>query len=86
MIKRTHAELKRELRRIDEITLMEVLEITSDDLLRAFASRIPARRNQLQELIDDTDYDVFEDDEKDYEYDIHKTDYPYDDDEYGEEE
>jgi hypothetical protein len=85
MIKRTFTELKRELRRIDEITLMEVLEVTSEDLLRAFASRIPARRKQLQELIDDTDYDVFEDD-TDFDYDTDKDDYKYDDDVCGDDE
>jgi hypothetical protein len=66
MIKRTFHELKRELRRIDEITLLEALEITSDDLLDAFEDRIPMKRKQLQELIDDNDYDVFDEESEEY--------------------
>lgn len=36
----SHLELLEELRHIDEVTLLELLEVTSEDLVDAFRDRI----------------------------------------------
>ncbi len=76
-MRRTFEELKRELRHIDEVTLLEVLEITSDDLLEAFKGRISMKRKQLQELVDDSDYDIFNNEEEDEEEEFYDDDSDY---------
>lgn len=63
MILRTDRELIEALKRIDEITLMEALDLTSEDILERFTDRVASKRKLLKEMIDENDYDVFDDDD-----------------------
>lgn len=45
------SELIEQLRKIDEITLLELLNLTSDDLIDAFLDRIQDNEDKLQEYI-----------------------------------
>lgn len=49
----TFRELCDRLTQIDEISLMEILEINSEDLVRAFEDRIDMKREQLEEDMED---------------------------------
>lgn len=49
----TFRELCDRLTYIDEISLMELLEINSEDLVRAFEDRIDQKRDQLEEDLED---------------------------------
>jgi hypothetical protein len=40
-----------ELRKIDEVTLLELLNVTSDDLIDAFLDRIQDNEEKLQSYI-----------------------------------
>jgi hypothetical protein len=51
----TLEELKERMAREEETVLMEVLEISSEDLVEAFDHRIEARYETLCEDYDDTD-------------------------------
>jgi len=44
-------ELLQKLRKIDEISLMELLEITSDDLVDAFLDKIEDKLNYIYDQI-----------------------------------
>ena len=48
-----YEELKERLKRLDEITLMEVLEVSSEDLVERFDDRIEERQNELAEEFED---------------------------------
>ena len=50
----TIQELKEKLKAIDEITLMEMLEITSEDLVNRFSDYIEYNYNDLAGEFDDT--------------------------------
>lgn len=51
------------LKRVDEVTLMEILEITSDDMVARFMDRIEMKYDKL---LDDMEADAFfEEEEKD---------------------
>lgn len=80
MILRTDRELIEALKRIDEITLLEALGLTSEDILERFTDRVATKRKVLKELIDENDYDVFDDDDSEYE-DNEEMRYDDDDDE-----
>jgi len=44
-------DIKERLTQLDEITLMELLEISSEDLVESFADRIEERAEQLEEQL-----------------------------------
>lgn len=46
-------ELKERLAGLDEITLMEILDIHSDELVEAFEDRIEEEQNRLQRILND---------------------------------
>ena len=48
-----YEEIKERLKRLDEITLMEVLEISSEDLVERFDDRIEERQNELAQEFED---------------------------------
>ncbi len=50
----THEEIKEKLKHLDEITLMETLEITSEDLVNRFADRIEEKQDTLENELDDS--------------------------------
>lgn len=47
-------ELIEELRKIDEITLMELLELTSTDIVDAFLEKIDDHQVRLTKAVNDT--------------------------------
>lgn len=49
----TLEELKERLSSLDEITLMELLDIHSDELVEAFADRIEEEQNKLKRMLND---------------------------------
>jgi len=51
----TLTELQDKLKHIDEISLMEVLEITSEDMVARFADRIQEKYSQLVTEFDNPD-------------------------------
>jgi hypothetical protein len=51
----TILDLFDKLKRLDEISLMEILEITSEELVDRFEDRIEAMFDQLVDEIDDTE-------------------------------
>lgn len=51
----TLTELFEKLKQVDEITLMERLEISSEDLIEAFKDRIENSYESLVEELDDTE-------------------------------
>lgn len=46
-------ELIKELRKVDEVTLLEWLNVTSDDIVDAFLDRISDNYNKLLQLYED---------------------------------
>lgn len=49
----THEELKDKLAtQVDEVTLLDILEVTSEDLVNRFDEKIEDKREQLLKLID----------------------------------
>lgn len=48
----TFVELKEKLKQLDEVTLMELLEISSEDLVERFADSIEDRYDSLLEKVD----------------------------------
>jgi hypothetical protein len=50
----TFEEIKEKLTQLDEITLMETLQITSEDLVNKFADRIEEKQDLLENDLDDT--------------------------------
>jgi hypothetical protein len=51
----TLADIKRALLRLDEVTLMEILEITSEDLINRFEDFIEAKADLLEADLEDDD-------------------------------
>lgn len=49
----TLEELKEKLASLDEVMLMEILDIHSDELVEAFEDRIEDNINKLQRMLDD---------------------------------
>jgi len=49
----TLEELKERLADLDEVTLMEILDIHSDELVEAFEDRIEEEQNKLQRILND---------------------------------
>lgn len=52
MRRRKIKELIDELRKIDEITLVELLDITTDDLIDAFIDRIQDEEERLRDYLE----------------------------------
>jgi|DEB0MinimDraft_3_1074331.scaffolds.fasta_scaffold02021_9 hypothetical protein len=50
----TLSEIKDKLKHLDEVTLMEVLEITSDDLVERFVDRIEQQQDALEIDLDES--------------------------------
>jgi hypothetical protein len=53
----TLTELQEKLKKIDEVSLMEVLEITSEDMVQRFIDRIEERFDELVTEFEDPDDD-----------------------------
>ena len=53
----TFEDLKRRLMNLDEITLMEELEISSEDLIERFEDHIELKFEKLSQEFDDEDED-----------------------------
>lgn len=49
----TLEELKERLAALDEVTLMEVLDIYSDELVEAFEDRIEENQDKLKRILND---------------------------------
>lgn len=49
----TYYEILEKLEQLDEVTLLEVLDITSQDLVAKFSNRINDRLEELQEDFED---------------------------------
>lgn len=49
----TLSELKERLASLDEVTLMEILDIHSDELVEAFEDRIEEEQNRLKRMLND---------------------------------
>ena len=62
----TFSELIEELYNIDEITLLETLGLTSEDLVNKFMDKVEEHENMLRELIDDNKegFDFYDYDDK----------------------
>ena len=52
---KTLADIINHLRRIDEISLLEVLEISSEDIVNRFEDRIEDKHDLLREDFEDED-------------------------------
>lgn len=50
----TLEDIKDKLKQLDEVTLMEVLEISSEDLVDRFVDRIEQKQDTLENDFDDT--------------------------------
>jgi len=50
----TLEDIKDKLKQLDEVTLMETLEITSEDLVDRFADRIEEKQDTLENDFDDS--------------------------------
>jgi len=50
----TLEEIKDKLKQLDEVTLMETLEITSEDLVERFVDRIEQKQETLEIDLDDS--------------------------------
>lgn len=48
----TLVELKEKLKSLDEVLLMELLEVSSEDLVEQFSDRIEERMEELKESIE----------------------------------
>lgn len=46
-------EIKERLSKMDEISILEILEINSEDLVEAFAERIEEKADELEEELSD---------------------------------
>jgi hypothetical protein len=53
----TLTDIAERLKQLDEITLMEVLGVSSEDLVERFVDRIEERFEQLEEDLDDNHSD-----------------------------
>jgi len=62
----TFSELIEELYNVDEITLLETLGITAEDLVNKFLDKVEEHEDLLRELIDDTKegFDFYDYDDK----------------------
>lgn len=62
----TFSELIEELYDIDEITLLETLGLTSEDLVNKFIDKVEEHEDMLRELIDDNKegFDFYDYDDK----------------------
>ena len=62
----TFSELIEELYDVDEITLLETLGLTSEDLVNKFIDKVEEHEDMLRELIDDNKegFDFYDYDDK----------------------
>lgn len=47
-------DIQEKLKHVDEISLMELLEITAEDIINRFTDRIEEKFDQLESELDDT--------------------------------
>jgi hypothetical protein len=57
----TLQELQERLKRLDEISLLELLDITSEEIVEMFVDRI---ENNFDQLMNEVDYDGEEEDDE----------------------
>ena len=62
MMNRTFYELCEDLKKLDEITLMELLNLTSEEIIDAFQDKIEDNFDRLSKEINNEleDYDTYE--------------------------
>jgi len=62
----TVSELIEELYYVDEVTLLETLGITSEDIINKFVDRVEEHQDELRELINDNKegFDFYDYDDK----------------------
>jgi len=53
----TYTDLCEKLQKLDEITLMELLEISSEDLVERFQDKIEQKRDFFEKDLEDEIYD-----------------------------
>lgn len=53
----SYSELIRALRQLDEITLLELLDVSSEDLVEAFKSKLEERRGYIEKELEIEDQD-----------------------------
>ena len=53
----TLPEIYDKLLGMDEVTFLEILEITTEDLIEAFKDKIDENADKLERLFEDPDYD-----------------------------
>ena len=49
----TLEELKEKLKSLDEVTLLEILEIYSDEIVEAFEDKIEEEQDKLKRMLED---------------------------------
>ena len=64
----TLTELQQKLMLIDEISVMEILEITSEDLANRFMDRIEIKYDQLITEFEETDDNAYDENNEWWEY------------------
>jgi ornithine carbamoyltransferase len=52
----TFEELKERLKQLDEMTLLELLDLTSEELVELLSDQIELKQQKLRKNIDDTFY------------------------------
>lgn len=52
----TFEELKERLKQLDEMTLLELLDLTSEELVEILSDQIELKQQKLRKNIDDTFY------------------------------
>lgn len=53
----TLPEIYDKLLSVDEVTFLELLEITTEDLIEAFKDKIDEQADKLEKIFEDTEYD-----------------------------
>jgi len=59
----TFKELCENLKEIDEVTLLELLDISSEDIVYHFQDKIEDKIDELEELVNDNkkEFDIYDD-------------------------
>jgi tetrahydromethanopterin S-methyltransferase subunit B len=59
----TFKELCENLKEIDEVTLLEILDISSEDIVYHFQDKIEDKIDELEELVNDNkkEFDIYDD-------------------------
>lgn len=54
----TYAELMERLKKVDEVSLLEILDISSEDIVAKFVDKIEERMSELMEELEDEESDT----------------------------